>query len=217
MRRRAFLKGSGALMLLTRERRLSSYKMNDVAGELQRVVVWKNQLLDGRDHCALWSTGGGWLLNGVVIGVLKGGKPVLAKYEVHCHKNWQAHDVYLESGMGSNLATLRLHVENAVWSSTGKELKNIKGCELVDLALTPATNTLPIRQLKLEIGSSKSVTAAWVKFPELIVAPLRQRYTRLSETTYRYESNSGFSADIVVDDLGLVTDYPGGWDRIATL
>ena len=110
-------------------------------------------------------------------------KTSLGEIRSHCHKNGQAHDVYLESGMGSNLATLRLHVENAVWSSTGKELKNIKGCELVDLALTPATNTLPIRQLKLEIGSSKSVIAAWVKFPELIVAPLRQRYTRLSETT----------------------------------
>jgi len=54
-----------------------------------------------------------------------------------------------------------------------------------------------------------------VKFPEFTVEPLSQRYTRLTTTTYRYESNTGFSADIVVDDLGLVITYPGGWDRIA--
>jgi len=37
------------------------------------------------------------------------------------------------------------------------------------------------------------------------------------EDTYLYESNTGFSAEIVVDDLGLVTAYPGGWERIAAL
>jgi uncharacterized protein len=56
-----------------------------------------------------------------------------------------------------------------------------------------------------------------VKFPELTVQALSQRYTRLAENTYRYTSNTGFSADIVVDDLGLVTSYPGGWQRMATL
>jgi uncharacterized protein len=55
------------------------------------------------------------------------------------------------------------------------------------------------------------------KFPELTVQPLSQRYTRVAQNTYRYESNTGFSAEIVVDDLGLVTDYPGGWERSAAL
>ena len=91
------------------------------------------------------------------------------------------------------------------------------GCHDVDLALTPATNTLPIRRLNLQVGSSESVVAAWVKFPDLTVQPLSQRYTRMTKDTYRYESNTGFSAEIVVDDLGLVASYPGGWERIASL
>ena len=69
----------------------------------------------------------------------------------------------------------------------------------------------------LQVGSSESVIAAWVKFPELTIQPLSQRYTRLAKDTYRYESNTGFSAEIVVDDLGLVIAYPGGWERIAAL
>jgi hypothetical protein len=36
--------------------------------------------------------------------------------------------------------------------------------------------------------------------------PLSQRYTRLTNNSYRYESNTGFTAEIVVDDLGLVTN-----------
>jgi uncharacterized protein len=54
-------------------------------------------------------------------------------------------------------------------------------------------------------------------FPDLTVQPLFQRYTRLSKDTYHYQSDTGFSAEIVVDDLGLVTTYTGGWERIATL
>jgi uncharacterized protein len=83
--------------------------------------------------------------------------------------------------------------------------------------VTPATNTLPIRRLDLDIGKSESVTAAWIKFPDFEIQPLPQRYARITKHVYRYESDTGFSAGIVVDDLGLVTTYPGGWERIAAL
>ena len=85
----------------------------------------------------------------------------------------------------------------------------------MDLSVTPATNTLPIRRLDLGIGKNESVTAAWIKFPEIELQPLSQRYTRTAENIYHYESNTGFSAEIMVDDLGLVTAYPRGWERIA--
>jgi hypothetical protein len=86
----------------------------------------------------------------------------------------------------------------------------------VDLGFTPATNTLPIRRLNLEIGAQREITAAWVKFPELTVQPLRQRYTRLSARLYRYESvGTDFRAEIEVDEEGLVVLYAGGWERIA--
>lgn len=104
-----------------------------------------------------------------------------------------------------------------MWRSSGQELLDVRGCADVDLAVTPATNTLPIRRLNLQVGSSQSVIAAWVKFPDLTVQPLSQKYTRLSKNTYRYESNTGFSAQITVDDFGLVTIYPGGWERIGSL
>jgi hypothetical protein len=36
-----------------------------------------------------------------------------------------------------------------------------------------------------------------------------------AENIHRYESDAGFSAEIMVDDLGLVTAYPRGWEGIA--
>jgi uncharacterized protein len=190
-----------------------------MTGDLKRVVVWKNLLLNGVDYCALWHTAEGWLLKGTVVGVLEDHRPVLASYEIHCDENWHTHRVQVQRTIGKNdVKTLSLNVESrGVWRSSGQGLPGVRGCDDVDLALTPATNTLPIRRLNLQAGGSESVIAAWVKFPELTVQPLSQRYTRLGKDTYRYESNTGFWAEIVVDDFGLVTTYPGGWERIGSL
>ena len=189
-----------------------------MADDLKRAVVWRNLLLNGTDYCALWHTAAGWLAKGTVVGVLKDQRPILANYEVHCDKNWLTHRVQVERTIGTDVKSLNISVESrGVWRSSAEELHDIHGCDDVDLALTPATNTLPIRRLKLQVGNSQSVIAAWIKFPCLTVQPLSQRYTRLDKNKYRYESNTGFSAEIVVDDLGLVTNYPGGWERIATL
>jgi uncharacterized protein len=187
-----------------------------MADDLKRVVAWKNLLINGADYCALWHTAEGWLLKGTVVGVLKDQRPMLANYEIYCDDNWLTHRVQVERTIGKETKTLSLNVESrGLWRSSGQELPEVRGCLDVDLAVTPATNTLPIRRLDLSVGKSEPVIAAWVKFPELTVQPLSQRYTRLAKDTYRYESNTGFSAEIVVDDQGLVTTYPGGWERVA--
>ncbi|MGA2648472.1 MAG: putative glycolipid-binding domain-containing protein [Candidatus Sulfotelmatobacter sp.] len=189
-----------------------------MADDLKRAVLWESLLIDGTDYCALWHTAEGWLLKGTVVGVFKDQRPMLASYEIHCDENWLTHRVQVERTIGKDVKTINLSVENGgVWRSTGQEVREIRGCSDVDLAVTPATNTLPIRRLNLQVGSNESVIAAWVKFPELNVQPLSQRYTRLAKDIYRYESNTGFSTEIVVDDLGLVTTYPGGWERRAAL
>jgi hypothetical protein len=96
------------------------------------------------------------------------------------------------------------------------EIPAVAGCLDVDLAFTPATNILPLRRLDLAVGESREMTAAWVRFPELSVEPLAQRYTRLDERRVRYESRDGsFTAELEVDELGLVVSYPPLWERVA--
>lgn len=57
--------------------------------------------------------------------------------------------------------------------------------------------------------------AWWIRFPDLTIERLRQRYVRSGDTLYRYSSNGGaFTADIEVDDEGLVVRYPPLWDRV---
>jgi uncharacterized protein len=190
---------------------------------VMRAIVWKNLAINGTEYCALCCTDGGWLLKGNIVGVLEEQRPILASYEVFCDDNWLTRHIQVERTIGKDKKALSVNVEkDGVWRSSGQDLPEVRGCLDVDLAVTPATNTLPIRRLDLEIGKSRSVTAAWINFPGLEIQLLSQRYTRIAKNIYRYESETresetGFSAEIVVDDLGLVMTYPGGWEQIAAL
>jgi uncharacterized protein len=98
------------------------------------------------------------------------------------------------------------------WRLNGIEQPIVAGCLDVDLSFTPATNFLAIRRLGLAIGQAADVTAAWLRFPELTLEPLAQRYARQGERHYRYESDGGnFVADLAVDEMGFVTQYPQLW------
>ena len=98
-----------------------------------------------------------------------------------------------------------------------KAVPELAGCLDVDLAATPFTNTLAIRRLRLEVGQSAMARAVWVGAPQLELEVLEQTYTRTGVDRYRYEvPASGFSAELTVDDEGLVVDYEGLARRVAT-
>jgi hypothetical protein len=96
----------------------------------------------------------------------------------------------------------------------GAPLPELDGCIDPDISMTPFTNTLPIRRLGLGIGDTAEIGVAYVLVPELSLRAAPQRYTRLGDRLWRFESlDSGFTADLTVDAEGLVVDYPGLFRR----
>ena len=95
-----------------------------------------------------------------------------------------------------------------------------------DLGLCPVTNTMPILRLNLVSGAAAPVdetalTMAWVEVPSLRVVPITQVYSHVraargdSPAMVLYSSgNGGFTAELTVDDDGVVIDYPGLAKRI---
>lgn len=188
--------------------------------DIVRAVVWRRLDEPGSEYCALSRLATGWRLEGTVV-VALAGRPLLAHYRVDCARDWRTRAVIVKTHEGTPPRALRLLADaRGRWWHGDHELIALRGCRDVDLGVTPSTNTLPIRRLGLASGEAREIVAAWVRFPDLTVEPLAQRYTRLDERRYRYESlvdgAIAFSADLDLDDLGLVTQYAGLFERVAT-
>jgi uncharacterized protein len=193
-----------------------------------RTLLWQRIYSPGSEWCVVERESNGWRLHGIVLTEVATA-PVLVQYTVGLATDWSTRlvEIAMRSGAEAKPRRLKLTVApDQRWQIEREpvpepampvdDLLALHGLIDVDLGFSPVTNTLPIRRLKPAIGETVAVTAAWVRFPELTVEPLPQRYIRLAERRYRYESAGGaFVAEIEVDDLGLVTTYEGGWRRIA--
>ena len=181
-----------------------------------RTVLWQNERDQSLEYGLLAPTEAGFLLAGTVL-LAVDGAPTRIDYRVTVDGLWQTAgaDVALLSGDREQCITLSVDNERRWWRN-GAEIVGCRGCVDVDLGFTPATNTLPLRRLDFSKRASHETTAAWLRFPELGVEPLPQRYTRLSAGRYRYESfQHNFRAELDVDEQGLVVRYGALWRQIA--
>jgi len=177
-----------------------------------RRVAWRRSDEVATDeHCTLTQRDSGLSLVGTVLGS-DGGVPVRIEYRVLADADGLTTAAHVRDLRGFEQRTLVLERDaKGGWSVDGKTVRGLKGATDVDLGCSPSTNTLPIRRLRLGIGASKTIKAAWVRFPELTVVKADQTYTRLDEFTYRYASGD-FEAELTVDDEGLVAAY-ADWAR----
>lgn len=166
-----------------------------------QIRVWQRVDVPGLELCRI-SNG---LLEGDVV-VVDEGKPCALRYRIECDEAWRTIRARVEGFANGEQVDITL-APGVQW---------IDGCVDVDLGLTPSTNTLPIRRLNLAVGESAEVSATWLQFPDLQIVRLDQTYTRLARNLYRYETVHGFSAELEVDDEGLVTKYGTLWSAVAT-
>jgi hypothetical protein len=163
------------------------------------------------EHCTISVRDAGLSLIGTILGA-EGGLPVRTEYKVLADGSGATTAVHVRDSRGFLQRTLTLTRDvKGSWTVEGTVDPALKGCIDVDLGCTPATNSLPVRRLRLGVGSSRTIDVVWVRFPELSVARSAQTYTRLDEFTYRYASGT-FEAEVYVDDDGVVASY-GPWER----
>lgn len=179
-----------------------------------RIIFWQRLDMPGSEYCTLVASEAGWLFDSTVL-LLLDTTPIHVRYYITCDGALQTRAVDITCAAPTGDRTLRLTADaDQRWWADGSERVDLRGCVDVDLTITPATNTLPIRRLGLGIGAEAEIAAAWINFPDLTITRSKQRYTRLGPERYRYESGT-YRTEIDVDDFGLVTHYPDGWQRAA--
>jgi uncharacterized protein len=180
--------------------------------------MWSAWQGPGLGHLRLAVRQSGVVADGLVLGVADG-HPFRLSYEVRCDPYWRVRAARM--GVPSEPPRVELFSDGeGNWTgSDGQAVSYLRGCEYVDISETPFTNTLPIRRLGLAPGESAEIAVAYLEGAELQPWPEPQRYTRLEtgegSWSYRFVSlDGGFTAELPVDQDGLVLDYPGLFRRV---
>jgi hypothetical protein len=160
----------------------------------------------------------GLLVDGIILG-MHGERPYRTDYWIQLDRAWRVRRLLVQIHGTEHVLDLRSDGQGRWGADDGVPVAQLAGCIDVDLSATPITNSLPVRRLGLAPGASAELRVTYVTVPGLEVQAARQRYTcvgvRGSGMLYRYESlASGFSTELLFDDEGAVTDYPGTFRRI---
>ena len=176
---------------------------------------WLSLDCGGLDHAVIAPEQGRIVVRGSIIGARGGVAPYGVYWRLDLDEAWRTRELAIGTTDGRGLHLLSDGAGH--WANgTGEPLPEFDGCRDVDLAGTPFTNTLPIRRRPWEEGMRAETPMVYVPFDSFEPVVDRQIYTCLEPgRRFLYEAaDRTFSAELVVDSDGLVTDYPGLFSRV---
>jgi len=177
-------------------------------------ILWRRLDRAGHEAARLTEHLTGLVVEGTAV-FAEQGQPCRLDYRLACDADWRTLSANVTGWLGERAIAIDITADaERRWILGGAECADVQGCDDVDLSFSPVTNMLPIRRMRLAIGERAVVRAAWLSFPACQLGPLEQVYERVGDSTYRYESGDGaFMATLHVNAAGLVTSYPGFWQR----
>jgi uncharacterized protein len=174
-------------------------------------ILWRSLHLPGHEACRLFFRDSHWHLSGTAV-FSHDRRPCRLDYRVVCDSGWRTRSGTVSGWLGETAVDIDLAVDpDHGWRLNGLERPAVAGCIDLDLNFSPSTNLIPIHRLDLAVGKEAPVNTAWLRFPTFELELLPQRYRRLDQSTYRYQSAGGFTAELRVNAAGFVVDYPGLW------
>lgn len=172
-------------------------------------ILWRRLDRPGHEFARAYLLDAEWRVTGTAVFAHEG-QVCRLDYAIVCDAEWRTVSCEVNGWLRNQAVEIDISVDpGGRWRLNGTEQPAVDGCTDVDLNFSPSTNLLPIRRLRLEIGTEAEVKAAWLRFPSFTLERLDQMYRRIGAETYRYESAGGaFVADLQVNSAGFVTRYP---------
>jgi hypothetical protein len=188
------------------------------ASDLPWTLGWEWTDRPGLETVSVRASGDAFLAEGEVLVALDGAWTRVS-YQLRYDRSWRFESARLGArGVGAE-RTIEIRREaDGGWTVDGTRRSDLDACTDLDIMVTPFTNTPPLRRLDLGAGESLELRVAWVRLPELTVAPVAQEYRRLDgaepPTRFLYRNlESGFEGELEVDENRRVTVY-GPWRRL---
>ncbi len=146
-----------------------------------------------------------------------GPSPFAVSYDWEGDPTWRTRSLGLRLRAAQARALLIERAGEARWRVDGVDRADLDGCDEIDLSITPFCNTLALRRFGPPPGGPGELTTLFIDLPSLAVAPSRQRYDRLAADRFRYVDigrYEGFTAELTVDEDGMILSYAGLFERI---
>lgn len=174
--------------------------------------MWSPVRRPGFEHCRI----DGRSADGIVIGIRER-QPFRVRYAIEWDDAWRTRAARVDL-LDEGKSLVLVADGGGRWrTADGKPVAALDGCIDVDVSITPFTNTLPVRRLRLAPLERAELKLTYIEVPALRVGVATQRYTclvrRADGTMHRFESGT-FKADIVLDADGLVVEYPHLFTRL---
>jgi len=173
----------------------------------RRLLVWRGLEEWLAEACELELEGDRLQATGVQLGAEP--HPYRVDYELTTGARWVTDRLFVKCDERS--LDLR-RAGDGSWTANGEPQPHVEGALDCDLAFSPLTNFMPARRLA---GEPVDHVMAWVSVPDLAVLRSEQRYEPIDARQVRYIGlDSDFTADLELDEEGLVVRYPRLAERV---
>lgn len=175
---------------------------------LDRSIRWRGFDPVTLEHCHVIADGRDTRIRGTIIAPEYG-----LFYRIKLDDVGRVRTARVERTDGS---VLELFADGAgSWSDDRAEpLTNLNGCIDIDLWPSPLTNSLPLWRCAWTIGQPQRHAMAWIDADTMTVQRAEQIYTQLDGNSFRFQS-ADFESTLLVDDDGLIVEYPGLFEQLA--
>jgi hypothetical protein len=185
---------------------------------MQTNLLWTGREYHSMENCLVKRENNYTTITSTIIGYYQN-KIYQVDYHIEANRQWETLLVEINCRHSDQVQQVKFE-RNSIgnWYSNGNEQPAFKGCVDVDISLTPFTNSLPINRLQLKQHEAQEITVIYFDLLTRQIKPATQKYTRLTNSTYRYENvPNDFEAVIEIDASGFVVDYPSLFVRTAVL
>jgi hypothetical protein len=182
-----------------------------MTGQTVATAHWRALDRVGEDKCRLARTDSGWLLIGHARFHDADGFAAL-DYVVRCDADWRTINADIAGTHGDLDVRIRIERQPDGWLVNNGAQPGLDRAVDVDFSFTPATNLMPVRRLSGSAIDAIITQAAWLNYPAATLNPLDQTYSRLAADRVHYRGEqTDYVTELIVDETGFVTQYPGLW------
>jgi hypothetical protein len=181
-----------------------------------RALAWQGVEEWLAEHAQIDLGEDGVMATGVQLGVEP--EPYFLEYHLDAPSGWVTRRLEVEaSGAGWRRSLSLEHDGRGGWAADGERVPDVDGALDCDLAFSPLTNLMPVRRSALhERPGGEDFVMAWVSVPDLRLHASPQRYEHVRPGVVRFVALDGdFTAELELDDDGLVVRYPRLAERVA--